>query len=88
MKITEFLFFRRMLIPVIVQFIFWFSSAICILVGIFGLFHHYAFTGLGLMIFGPLFIRVICEYIIVLFRMSDTLMEIRNALVAKKQATS
>lgn len=84
MKIIEFLLFRRMLIPIIVQLLFWLGTAVCIGVGVFGLLHQAAVTGIGLMIFGPLFIRLGCEYIIVLFRMNDTLTEIRNEMVSKR----
>lgn len=83
MKIIEFLFFRRMLIPVIIQLIFWLSTAICFYVGIFGLFHQSIIMGIGVMIFGPLIIRLVCEYTIVLFRINDTLTDIRNEMVRR-----
>lgn len=83
MKFTEFLFFRRMLIPIIAQLLFWIAVAICVAVGIFGLFNHDVMAGLGLMIFGPLVARLVCEYIIVFFRISDTLTEIKDMMQKK-----
>jgi hypothetical protein len=80
----DFLLFRRMVAPALIQLLFWLGSLICIFVGLFGLFSHTVMFGLGVLIIGPLFIRVMCEYLIVQFGINSALQEIKQALVAKK----
>jgi hypothetical protein len=87
----DFLAFRRMLTPIIVQTLFWVFSAISVLMGIAMLsaprnpfVDSTAQTVLGLIFLfaGPLMIRVYCELLILFFRMNETLTEIRNTLTA------
>jgi hypothetical protein len=83
MKIKDFLTFRCMLIPVIVQILFWLSIAVCVVLGIFSMFIHAIWSGLSLIIVGPLLVRLVCEYVIVQFKINDSLREIREEMVSK-----
>lgn len=86
---NEFLSFRRMITPVIIQVIFWIGVVLCIITGLVaiigGASARYGggpqvLSGLLVLIFGPLWVRISCELIIIFFRMNETLTEIRNSL--------
>lgn len=80
--IKDFLVFRRMVTPIIIQVIFWLLTAIVMIGGLVALiFGDGALDragGLFAFILGPLFVRVFAEILIVVFRMNDALTEIRN----------
>lgn len=79
----DFLLFRWMLFPAMVQVIFSVASIVCVLIGGYGVLHHDMLTGIAVIVLGPLCIRILCEYLIVLFRINNTLTEIKNSFVAK-----
>ncbi len=78
----DFLSFRKMITPVIIQIIFWIGVATAIIGGIVVLVaEDEAGTrvfGLLYMILGPLYWRVFCEIVILFFRMNETLTDIKN----------
>ena len=81
----DFLSFRRMVTPLIVQIIFWIGVALCALAGLVSLVSGGMGGGLGLMIsglitlvVGPLVVRLYCELVIIVFRMYETLNDIRD----------
>ena len=80
--IKDFLVFRRMVTPIIIQVIFWLLTAIVMIGGLVALiFGDVALDragGLFALILVPLFVRVFAEILIVVFRMNDALTEIRN----------
>ena len=80
--IKDFLTFRRMVTPIILQAIFWVLTAIVMIGGLAMLiFGDGAFERAGgfiAFILGPLIVRVYAEILIVVFRMNETLTEIRN----------
>jgi hypothetical protein len=86
--LADFLSFRRMITPTIVQIIFWVGTALSLLVGgfmiavsatganatsIIGVIY-----GLVILLLGPLVTRIQCELLIVFFRMHETLVEIKE----------
>lgn len=78
----EFLSFRRMLTPVIIQVVFWIGIA-AIAIGVLGLFaSESAGTGLLLLIFGPITWRVYTELLIVIFRIHSGLEQANDSLRA------
>ncbi len=83
----DFLLFRRMVSPLLIQLLFWLGSLVCIFVGLFGLFNHTVMMGLCVLVMGPLVIRLVCEYLIVQFGINRVLQEIKQELVAKKQGS-
>ncbi len=81
----DFLRFRQMLTPVLIEVIFWAGVVVSILTGLGFLLKGGLGAVLGLIyiFIGPLVIRVWCELIIVIFRINETLTDIRNSLGEK-----
>lgn len=88
--ITDYLLFRRMIAPVLIQLVFWGGVVASLFYGmalvVLGLFAERQMdsvrilTGVGLLFLGPLTIRLYCEMLILFFRMNETLMDIRDKL--------
>ncbi len=85
----DFLTFRTMLTPIIIQIVFWVGAVIAVLLGLVYLAKGaqaqyggapFILWGLLLLLFGPLLVRLYCEIFIVFFRINDTLTEIRHVL--------
>lgn len=79
---SDFLSFRKMITPVIIQIIFWIGVAAAIIGGIVVLVAAdeagTRVLGLLYIILGPLYWRVFCEIVILFFRMNETLTDIKN----------
>ncbi len=84
--VKEFLRFRKMITPVIIQIVFWIGVVGSILAGVALLFQG---GGLGLqslvngvlmIILGPIAVRVYCELLILLFRINENLIAVRKKL--------
>jgi len=82
---ADFWTFRRMITPVIIQGIFCIGVVVCITGGLLlvgagvdveqpGLI----LLGVGLILVGPIAIRLYCELAILFFRMNETLTDIKN----------
>jgi hypothetical protein len=80
---TDFLLFRRMLTPVLVQLIFWLGVIACIFTGIVDIARNQILAGLQILILGPILVRVFCEVLILFFRINETLTEIKNTVKEK-----
>jgi predicted Zn finger-like uncharacterized protein len=87
----DFLAFRKMVIPLVIQIIFWFLVGVVILGGLgFAVMSvvsgktEQMLMGVAILVFGVpvyiLLIRMYCELVIVIFRINDTLTDIKNAL--------
>jgi hypothetical protein len=85
--LMDFLLFRRMITPIIIQALFWIGSVFCILLGfaaIVGGANAYrgggaqVLGGLAMIVIGPVMVRIYCELLILFFRMNETLTEIKN----------
>lgn len=77
----EFLSFRKMITPVLIQVIFWISSAFAVIGLLTSGFSQGGAAILFALIIIPvavLMIRVYCEVLIVLFRIYETLQQIRG----------
>jgi len=87
----DFLAFRKMITPIIIQVLFWVGVAFSVIVGLIQIvssFGRYGggfsfLGGLLVIIIGPIMARIYCELLILIFRMYDTLLEIK-ALLSKK----
>ena len=93
----EFLTFRRMITPVIIQILFWLGVVGCVITGIVfiitGFITFVADTdllgaallqfvmGIVYVIIGPFIVRVYCEILILFFRIHETLNEIKDNTV-------
>lgn len=74
----DFLTFRRMVAPIIIEVLFWIGIAFCIFSGFYEIFHGDFLAGIGTLIVGSLMVRVVCELFILFFRMNETLTDIKN----------
>lgn len=79
MTIKDFLLFRRMLTPMIIQVLFWLGIVACIISGIGNMIHGDWINGLEILFLGPLIVRVFCELLILFFRMNETLTDIKDS---------
>lgn len=82
-NIKDLLTFRRMLAPVIIQIFFWIASIFLVIIAFWEMFHQGFWRGFWVLILGPLSIRIVAEIIILLFRINETLTEIRNTMAGK-----
>jgi hypothetical protein len=84
----DFLAFRTMLTPVIIQAVFWLGAAVCMIVGLIFILSGVGQYGGGpnvlkgflLLFLGPIGVRIYCEILIIFFRINETLTEIKHAL--------
>ena len=85
---SEFMSFRRMVTPFVIQFLFVLGSAAAVIAGAVALgmgIKHDAgsqvLAGIGLILFGPLGVRIYAEILIVVFRINETLSDIRSLAI-------
>jgi hypothetical protein len=87
--LDDFWAFRTMLTPLLVQVIFWIGVLACVAVGAYHIIQARSgdawnrievLRGIAWIVFGPLAVRLVCEVVILFFRMNETLTEIRNKL--------
>ena len=75
---NEYLTFNKMITPVIIQILFWIGVVVCVVGALIGMFAGAGFIkSLIFLILGPLFVRVYCEILIIIFRINDSLNEIK-----------
>lgn len=88
----DFLKFRKMITPTIIQVLFYVLAGLTALSGlgmmIASPFQRYGgvglfFSGLVTLVLGPVIVRIYCELLILFFRMNETLTEIKNGLAKK-----
>ncbi len=85
----NFLCFRKMLMPAIIQVVFWLLSLLCIAAGIYIIIvRHNIPYGIAIAIVSPLVIRLGCEMIMVFFRIYQTLLNIEKNLELSYESES
>lgn len=86
-QIGDFLSFRRMITPLIIQVLFWIGVVVSVIAGLImivaGAVDDYGggeqvLIGLTVFVLGPIVVRIWCELLILFFRMNETLTEIKN----------
>ena len=82
--LMDFLSFRTMLLPLIIQIIFWLGLLAAVVYGIYLMTSGAVVGGLLYILVGTLGWRIYCELMIVFFRINDTLTEIKNTLQQKQ----
>jgi hypothetical protein len=89
----DYLKFRKMITPTIIQILYWIGTGLAIIFALFEVFSGVTaqfgggarvLRGLGWLVFGPIGVRIACELIMLFFRMNDTLSEIAAAGKKKK----
>ena len=86
----DFLKFKKMVTPIIIQILFWIGVVVSVIAGIiqivsgintpYGGGGSIVFMGILLLLLGPILVRVWCELMLVLFSIHDTLLKIKNKL--------
>ncbi len=77
---TEFLSFRKLYAPVMIQILFWIGVGVCFVEGIGmiatgGSFRSFlgVLNGLLVLVVGPIAVRVICELLVAVFGIHESL---------------
>jgi ABC-type uncharacterized transport system permease subunit len=90
--VKDFLEFRTMITPIIIQIIFWLGVAACIVMGLIFIVAGIKYdarsgvAGFAILILGPVVVRIYCEILIIFFRINETLMEIKHDLEERRVA--
>jgi hypothetical protein len=74
----EILLFKKMITPTIIVAVFYVLAAFCVIAGIVALFNKIYLPGLALIILCPILLRIVCEFMILMFRIYDKLSEIKD----------
>ena len=91
-KVVDFINFKKMITPMIIQVLFWVGAVLSILGGLVTMatsFGRYGgggaqfLGGLLVIVLGPVVVRIYCELLILFFRMNETLNEIKDGLAKK-----
>lgn len=89
MDINRFLNFDKMLTPIIIKIVFWIGVGASVLMGLFtvitGLTAHFGggaqvVMGLLTIVLGPLVVRIYCELLIIMFKMHESLAEMKTII--------
>jgi len=88
----DFLNFNKMITPVIIKVIFWIGVAVCAFAGLMSIIAGLSRFGSGvevlfglfIIVVGPLFVRIYCELLIIMFKMYESLQDIRSSLRANQ----
>ena len=81
----EFLTFRKMVSPVLIQIAFWLAIVFILYTAITDFLHNVGLLMVvEVLILGPLVARVVCEILILFFRINDNLSLIKNELEKKQ----
>jgi len=75
----DFLKFKKMVTPVVIQILFWIGIVACVIGGLLTMSNS-LIQGFLVLLLGPLGVRIYCELLIVLFSINDTLTEMKNLL--------
>lgn len=93
----SFLKFEKMITPIFIQIIFWLGFLGAILGGFFLIGYGFISdsagmieigSGILLLFFGPIIIRIYCEILIVVFKLQGALIEIRDEIQNKQNKAS
>ena len=83
----NFLMFRKMLSPILIQLLFWAAIILFVYTAVTDfLSHESVFNVLMIIVLGTLAARIVCELLILFFRINDNLEEIKQIL-AKERLT-
>ena len=85
--IREFLTFRRMIGPFLLQILFWGAAVMTVAFGLREIDSGDKLIGWTALIFGVLALRVLFELVLLAFRMYDRLGQIKNVLESVDEAT-
>jgi uncharacterized integral membrane protein len=75
---NEFLKFQKMIAPIIIQVLFWIAIVVNVIFAFITMFSTDFWLGLVILILGPIIIRLYFELLIVIFKIYETLREIKD----------
>ena len=81
---NDFIKFKKMITPVIIQILFWIGIVGSVIFGIITYGGGMVFMGILIILLGPLVVRIYCELLIVVFSINDTLTDVKNILKNKQ----
>ena len=67
----DYLTFKKMIAPLILQGLFWLGVVICVLGGLASILQGQFLAGLGIILIGPLLVRVYVELFMVMFKINE-----------------
>lgn len=76
--LKDFITFRIMITPWLIQIFFWLAVIACLIGGVANLWNHHWIYGLQILVLGPIAARISAEWFILFFRMNKTVQEIRD----------
>ena len=76
----DFLAFRRMLTPYLIQLFFWIALLLCVITAVADFRSGEVWLGIAVLIIGPLFTRLSCEVLIIFFKINEAVTEINHTL--------
>jgi len=88
----DYLTFRKMITPIIIQILFWIGAVGSVLWALFIIFSgvtisygggRLVLAGLIMLFLGPIIVRIFCELLVSIFRINETLTEIKASLEKK-----
>jgi hypothetical protein len=74
----SFINFEYMITPGILKILCYIGMVISVVVGLFTMFTAEAFTGISMIVLGPIACRIYAELLLVIFEVHKTLKEIRD----------
>lgn len=72
----DYLTFKRMISPLILQGLFWILVIVVILGGLASIFNGQFLAGLGMILLGPLVLRIYVELFMVIFKINEAVQRI------------
>ena len=90
----DFLRFKKMVTPIIIQILFWIGVISYVIVGIVeiavGVTSHSSggttvLKGISWLVLGPIGVRIYCEILIVIFSINGTLIDLKNLLKRQRE---
>jgi hypothetical protein len=82
----EYLTFRKLVTPVIIQILFWIAVVVVVIAGIVAIAQGSAGQGLALIILGPIGARVYAELLIVIFNIEREVRKLSGETLARPLA--
>lgn len=87
-KVKDFLSFKTMITPAVIQIIFWLGVGSAVIWGLYSMFAINFLSGFLTLIVGPIAVRIYCELLIVFFRINTSLHEMNTKMGASNKKGS
>lgn len=78
MEPRDLLFFDKMIVPKVIQVLYWVLLVFCVIAGLGVMFTQSFFLGLVVLVVMPLVVRIYSELMMVIFKMNEALQTIKT----------